>query len=67
MPQIYLGLLDYKKGCGPEPCQGRSRRAVLHILDRSPVHRLKAYSSRPKWILVPEGTCKKDKNGVKLG
>ena len=66
MPQIYLGLLDYRKGCGPESCQGRSRRAVLHILDRTPVHSLKVYSSRPKWIPVPKGTCKKDGNEVKL-
>lgn len=67
MPQIYLGLLDDRKGCGPESCQGRSRRAELHILDRTPVHSLKAHLSRLKWILVPEGTCKKDKNEVKLG
>ena len=67
MPQIYLGLLDYRKGCGPESCQGRSRRAVLYILDRIPVHSLKAYPSRPKYIPVPERACKKDENDIKLG
>ena len=67
MPQIYLGLLDYRKGCGPESCQGRSRRAVLYILDRIPVHSLKAHPSRPKYILVPERACKKDENDIKLG
>ena len=67
MPQIYLGLLDYRKGCGPESCQGRSRRAVLYILDRIPVHSLKAHPSRPKYIPVPERACKKDENDIKLG
>ena len=23
-PQIDVGLLDYRKGCGPESCQGQS-------------------------------------------
>ena len=67
MPQIYLGLLDYRKGCGPESCQGRSRRAVLYILDRIPIHSLKAHPSRPKYIPVPERACKKDENDIKLG
>lgn len=67
MPQIYLGLLDYREGCGPKSCQGRSRKAVLHILDRTPVHSLKAHPSRPKRIPVPEGTCGKEENVVKLG
>lgn len=24
MPQIYLGLLDYRKGCGPDPVKDKA-------------------------------------------
>lgn len=62
--EIILSAQIFKSEKNRHGILGKYVDAMTHSISQDT--KKKVYSSRPKWIPVPKGTCKKDGNEVKL-